>query len=212
MGPRMTYNQIWANTDQVAVTKNTRKCLIFLTSSSGMTYWQKPMIINRLKAADPTIVPGPRSPALKFLAQISMTDHMISGADEPSAIKVRLATVSFHTLTMMTWVLPVRRSFTDTSFSWAVIISMDSMNLSEAIATPMNRYTIRTAYSKPRPNLSPKLILSVPGHRGISSPSSQLMPELSLAGTAAASEPLAVANIQAATRQARPAWRTVAAI
>merc|ERR1711962_1689430 len=146
MGPRMTYNQIWANTDQVAVTKNTRKCLIFLTSSSGMTYWQKPMIINRLKAADPTIVPGPRSPALKFLAQISMTDNMISGADEPSATKVRL---------------------------------------------------------------------SVPGHRGISSPSSQLMPEFSLAGTAgaaAASEPLAVANIQAATRQARPAWRTVAAI
>merc|ERR1719220_432078 len=116
-----------ANTDQVAVTRNTRRCLILLTSSSGMTYMQRPMIMNRLKAADPTIVPGPRSPASKPLAQISMTDNMISGAEDPSAMRVRLATVSFHTLTM------------ETSFSWAVIISMDSMNLSETMATPMKR-------------------------------------------------------------------------
>merc|ERR1719365_585053 len=109
--------------DQVAVMKKTRRCLIFLTSSSGMTYMQNPMIMNKLKAAEPTIVPGPRSPARKLLAQISITDNMISGAEEPRAIKVKLATVSFHTLTMITWVFPVLLSLTDTSFSWAVIIS-----------------------------------------------------------------------------------------
>merc|ERR1719357_2295625 len=43
---------------------------------------QRPMIMKRLKAADPTIVPGPRSPALKLLAQISMTESIISKSHE----------------------------------------------------------------------------------------------------------------------------------
>merc|ERR1719411_2173232 len=135
----MIMKRLKANTDQVAVTRKTRRCLIFLTSSSGMTYMQRPMIMKRLKAAEPTMVPGPRSPALKSLAQISITDNMISGAEDPRAINVRLATVSFQTLTTTTWVLPVLGSLMETSFSWAVIISMDSMNLSEAMATPMKR-------------------------------------------------------------------------
>merc|ERR1719412_3480148 len=135
----MMKSQTYANTDQVAVMQNTRRCLIFLTSSSGMTYMQRPMIMNKLKAADPTMVPGPRSPALKSLAMISMTDNMISGAEEPRAIRVKLATVSFQTLTTTVWVLPVLGSLMETSFSWAVIISIDSMNLSEAMATPMKR-------------------------------------------------------------------------
>merc|ERR1719341_1343999 len=76
---------------------------------------------------------------------------------------------------------------------------MDSMNLSEAIATPMKRETIRQAYSTPRPNLSPVLISSVPGHRGTRSPSSQLIPSLakSFAGAlvALASASAAVARL-----------------
>merc|ERR1719369_669648 len=140
----MMKSQRYANTDQVAVMKNTRRCLIFLTSSSGMTYMQRPMIMNKLKAAEPTIVPGPKSPALKLFAQISITDSIISGAEEPKAMRVRLATVSFQTLTTMTCDFPVLGSLTETSFSCAVIISMDSMNLSETMATPMKRYNIRT--------------------------------------------------------------------
>ena len=63
--------------------------------------------MKRLKAAEPTIVPGPRLPALKLEPMISMREKRISGAEEPSAIGVKLETVSFHTLTVIVVCSPV---------------------------------------------------------------------------------------------------------
>ena len=65
-------------------------------SGDGTPMMHTPVIQNRLKAAEPTIVPGPSSPAKNPLPMISMHDSRISGALEPSAISVRLATVSFQ--------------------------------------------------------------------------------------------------------------------
>ena len=71
--------------------------LILLFSPAGMAMMQTAQMASRLKAADPTMVPGPSSPLSNLLPTISMQESRISGAELPKAIRVKLATVPFHT-------------------------------------------------------------------------------------------------------------------
>lgn len=75
---------------------------IDLPSPAGIAMIQTPVIARRLKAADPTMVPGPKSPASNLFPITSMHERRISGADEPSAIRVKFATVSFQIRTSKT--------------------------------------------------------------------------------------------------------------
>ena len=70
---------------------------ILRVSVPGSDTMQMAMMQNMLKAADPTIVDGPRSPVKNEFVNISMTLSRISGADEPRAMSVRFATVAFQT-------------------------------------------------------------------------------------------------------------------
>lgn len=69
--------------NHVAVTKNTSKCFCLRISVGGTLTTQIATIINKLYAAEPTIVFGPRSPASNPLPTTSIIDNKISGADEP---------------------------------------------------------------------------------------------------------------------------------
>ena len=48
-------------------------------TSPGIAYMQMPMITKKLKAAEPTMVPGPRLSASNFSLMISITESRISG-------------------------------------------------------------------------------------------------------------------------------------
>ena len=101
-----------------------------------------------------------------------MIDKRISGALLPNAINVKFATVSFHTLTTTIWgSLPCRR--TTNSFSFEVITSIAAMKRSLMIDTPMNRYSSREKYTKPRKIMSERLRFSCGLHTGTTRPGSQ---------------------------------------
>lgn len=98
---RIIRSHRYANIEKKAVIANTSSPRIFLTSPLGITETMTADIINRLKAADPTMVLGPREPAWKSGTVLisSMRERRISGAELPRAISVRFDTVSFHTRT-----------------------------------------------------------------------------------------------------------------
>merc|ERR1712137_99542 len=90
------------------------------------------MIINRLKAAEPTIVEGPSFPLWNPFLMVSIMESKISGADEPNAMSVRFATVSFHNL----YVLIRFSDFTRIRSFFRVTSSIEATNLSAMMATP----------------------------------------------------------------------------
>jgi hypothetical protein len=99
------------------------------------------MLSKHVCKATPTIVDGPNSPGgLPRVEIVSMMAIIISGADEPSAINVRLATDAFQTNTLSVNSVP-SRDFLFTSRSRLVITSMDAMKMSEMIAIPKNAHT-----------------------------------------------------------------------
>ena len=98
------------------------------------------VMISKLKAAEPTIVDAPSSEGSSSSEpSVSMTARRISGAEEPSASKVRFATVGFQNETTRSTVSPVTLSCTLSVFCLEVMTSIEIMKTSAATATPMKR-------------------------------------------------------------------------
>mmetsp|Transcript_5465 Transcript_5465/g.15225 ORF Transcript_5465/g.15225 Transcript_5465/m.15225 type:complete len:258 (+) Transcript_5465:1398-2171(+) len=151
---RATNIHTYTSTDQMAVTTKTVMSEIALTSFPGKDTIQTAEIIRRLKAAEPTMVEGPSSPGGRpRVRMVSMMASMISGAEEPRAISVRLATVAFQTCAVIT--VP---SFKVTVFSCAHISSTDDMKMSAMRATPKKMYARPRAYRKARAPEEKRLI------------------------------------------------------
>lgn len=83
-------------TEKNAVTPNTSRPCTFRTSGAGANT-QTAEMMRRLKEAEPTMVDGPRGSAAESKEKHTPTTFSrISGAEEPNAMRVRLATVAFQ--------------------------------------------------------------------------------------------------------------------
>ena len=92
-----------------------------------------------MKAADPTIVEAPSSPGVEpRVMQVSYTFNMISGALEPNAMSVKLASVGFQISDFLTTLVPSGISVI-TVLVCDVMTSIDSMNTSDMSAMPMKK-------------------------------------------------------------------------
>lgn len=99
---------MYAHIEARLVTAKTPTSLTFL-GSSPTARRERPEMTKRLKAADPTIVDGPSFDGLASRSEtVPMTESKISGAEEPRAMSVRLATVAFQIGTSIkTLVFPI---------------------------------------------------------------------------------------------------------
>jgi hypothetical protein len=133
---KMNMSHKYAKMEKDAVMLYTCKPSILRCSPLGMQLTQTAEMQSKLKAALPTIVEGPNSPLKNSLPSSSITLSKISGALEPSAISVKLETVSFQTGTVK--YRPVFKHLL--CMVLEVMRSMAPMNTSDTIATPMKHH------------------------------------------------------------------------
>jgi hypothetical protein len=113
-----------------------------LGSPSSTAIIDRPLMTKRLKAAEPTIVEGPSGDGMASISYtVLMTLNKISGAEDPNAISVKLATVSFQNGTSMKNFYFYSSSQISMVVVCDVIYSIASMNISDIIAIPTNIYT-----------------------------------------------------------------------
>jgi hypothetical protein len=122
---------------------------------------ERPLMTSKLKAADPTIVEGPREDGMASISDtVPITLSKISGADEPKAINVRFATVAFQTGISYYSFFLVSSSMNVTIFTSEVITSIASINMSDIIAIPTNKYTKDMRYMNAK---NPPFNMYMPG-------------------------------------------------